>query len=748
MIIFFVSMIKDATIWDSDKDRNITLMKSFNLKILSLIGMILVLIIGLLSGVFLVIYFNKASGFFYHEAAFIIFGLILLVVIIWLSIQSYIARPLIDIQKTVEAVTLNGYGVKVRPHGPVEINTLGNSFNQMISRLEEDTTRLQETRDYLANIVNYTDDVIISTDMNRRIVSFNRGGEKILGYTEAEVLGMDVRDLYPDPEERWALMRHVADMGSVSNYEVQHIHKDGHLVDISLTLSQLKDKSGAIIGHVGISKDITRHKEIEEKLRLQRLELKETRDYMASVLENTGDIIITTDLNSNIVSFNHGGETVLGFDRKEVIGEPESIFYADPEERSDLIKRLEKEGVITNYETRVKHKNGTFIDINLSLSQIKNEEGKVLGSVSISNDIRQRKTLERELRESNWRFTQFINMAHDIIVIKDLEGRYQVINPQAAGIFGLTPDECLGRTDFELFPESLARALTRMDKKILTKKDYSSSEESLTIAGEKRYFNSVRFPLPDYQGNVVGVCTISRDITEQKHLQQAVIQSEKMAAVGKLAASVAHEINNPLTGILTFTEELKIDAEPESELAADYDTIIQETLRCRSIVRDLLDYARMEKPRQEDKDINEVVEKSLSLVRKQSVFQNVCFELSLTEGLPLARIDPNQIQQVLLNLIINAGESMEGGGQIRIETFLAEKGNQVEIHVSDNGSGIPEEVQKQIFEPFYSTKGRKGNGLGLSVVQSIIEQHEGSVTVKSEPGKGTTFSVSLPKGLD
>ena len=257
-----------------------------------------------------------------------------------------------------------------------------------------------ETLEYLRNILHYSGDMIITTDQGRRIVSFNRGGELMLGYTREEMLGVDVEKLYVDPEERWALMRHVQDMGSVSNYETQLIRKDGHVVDISLTLSQLRDGQGRVIGTVGISKDITEQKAVEEKLRLQRVELQETRDYLHSILENTGDMIITTDLDRRIVSFNRGGELMLGYTREELLGQSIETLYPTEAERRALLKRVMAEGSVSNYETQLIHKDGRLVDISLTLSQLKDNQGRVIGTVGISKDITEQKALQRKLVES------------------------------------------------------------------------------------------------------------------------------------------------------------------------------------------------------------------------------------------------------------------------------------------------------------------------------------------------------------
>lgn len=380
----------------------------------------------------------------------------------------------------------------------------------------------------------------------------------------------------------------------------------------------------------------------------------------------------------------------------------------------------------------------------ITSNPIFDERGNITKVVETVRPITEQVMLKRETEESERRFRQFIENAHDMITIKDLQGKYLVVNPKAASLFGKKPEELIGKTDFEIFPEKVARILSRKDKRVIEKVEHCSYEETLVINGEKRYFHSVRFPLLDYKGDITGVCTISRDVTEQKNLQRAIVQSEKLAAVGKLAAGVAHELNNPLTGILSFAEELKLDMEPDDPRRSDIEIIIRETMRCRQIVRDLMDYARLEKPHRQKMNINRVVERSLSLVQKQATFHDVTFDIRLSENLPDVSIDPNQMQQVFLNLIINAAEAMNNAGKITIESRALNDKRAVEAIVTDRGHGIPPDKIQQIFEPFYSTKGQQGNGLGLSVVQSIVEQHGGKIEVESEVGVGSSFKIILP----
>ncbi len=349
-----------------------------------------------------------------------------------------------------------------------------------------------------------------------------------------------------------------------------------------------------------------------------------------------------------------------------------------------------------------------------------------------------------DLNESVQRFQRFLDSAHDLITMKDLEGRYLFINRVAAELFSRTPEEFIGRTDRDLLDPKTAELFLRKDREVLNHLSHICHEETLTVDGKQYHLNTVRFPLLDYKGDYRGVCSISRDVTAQKNLQKSLIQSEKLAALGKLAAGVAHEINNPLSGILAFIEDLLIDVDPHDPVRRDYAVIYREALRCRQIVRDLLDFARLHTPIREPMNLNVIVKRVLNLVARQATFHNIAFELHLSQSLREVHVDAGQMQQVILNLIMNASDAMDGKGTITITTGCDEATKEAFLLVSDHGCGIPKENLPKIFELFFSTKGPKGNGLGLPVIQSIVEQHAGRIVVESEVGRGTTFGIYLP----
>ena len=232
---------------------------------------------------------------------------------------------------------------------------------------------------------------------------------------------------------------------------------------------------------------------------------------------------------------------------------------------------------------------------------------------------------------------------------------------------------------------------------------------------------------------------------ELKRMQAQMIQSEKMVAIGKLAAGVAHEINNPLTGVLTNSSLMLEDMADDHPWREDIQTIVNETLRCRKIVKGLLDFSRQTKPQRTLLDLNQVVEDTLSLVRNQTVFRNTKIVYELDPHLPTVLADADQMRQVVLNIVLNAAEAMVQGGELRLASSADPAAKAVELRISDTGPGIPDEVRARIFEPFFTTK-KTGTGLGLAVAYGIVERHHGTIRIDSARGRGTTFTVSVPIG--
>ncbi len=267
---------------------------------------------------------------------------------------------------------------------------------------------------------------------------------------------------------------------------------------------------------------------------------------------------------------------------------------------------------------------------------------------------------------------------------------------------------------------------------------------------QKHDYVANAFPFVDEVDGKESFVVHYRDITEERRLQRELIQQEKMAAIGMLAGGVAHEINNPLGGIIAFSQLIKRDLKPEDSLVDDIEEIERAALRCKKIVQDLLDFSRVSSGKKKVWiDINPLIEQVIPFIKMELRSLNIRLETDLSEPLPNVYVDPNRVEQVFLNLMTNACHSMKKGGDLKVKTYESEDASMVCVEVSDTGCGIPKDDQKHIFDPFFTTKRPgKGTGLGLSISYRIIRDHGGRVQIDSREGKGSVFTVSLPTVKD
>lgn len=255
------------------------------------------------------------------------------------------------------------------------------------------------------------------------------------------------------------------------------------------------------------------------------------------------------------------------------------------------------------------------------------------------------------------------------------------------------------------------------------------------------------FPFKDEVDKTESIVLHYRDITEEKRLQQELIQQEKMAAIGMLAGGVAHEINNPLGGIIAFAQLIKRDLGEDDKVYPDILEIESAAMRCKKIVQDLLDFSRMSSGKQKQLlDVNPLIEKVTPFIKMELKSLNIIMETDFEYPLPEIYGDTNRLEQVFLNLLTNACHSMKKGGHLKIKTYYNKAASSVCIEVSDTGCGISKDELPKIFDPFFTTKRPgQGTGLGLSISYRIVREHGGKIDVKSKSGKGTTFTIFLPR---
>jgi len=486
-----------------------------------------------------------------------------------------------------------------------------------------------------------------------------------------------------------------------------------------------------------------------------------TKEFFFNVLESMEGGVFTIDKNLRITSFNHAAEEITGFNREEVLNkECCEILKSDLcEESCPLEETLETEKPVYNYEIMITTKAGNKVPVNITTSPLLSSNNKIIGAVENFRDLTKHKGLWGKLREERNRAQQYLNIAGVIIVAIDENGTVSLINKKGCNVLGYKEGEILDKNWFDLcVPERFRKERKETFKKVMAGEEEEVEDYEnmiLTKSGEERIIAWRNTTLTDEKGNIIGTLSSGEDITKRKQTEEELIQSEKLASLGQLAASVVHEVNNPLAGIMVYVKlflkkykEGKIQSEStEGQLLK----IEKELDRTTRIIRNLLDFARQSEPSMRPIEINKVIDAALLLVGNQINLENIILEKLLDPDLPLVMADFDKIQQVLINIILNAIQAMPDGGNLAVITSAA-RGikiddtlkDTVKIDIRDTGIGIPKENLNKLFNPFFTTKEKgKGVGLGLSVVHGIIGKHKGKIDVKSEANVGTTFTIYL-----
>jgi two-component system cell cycle sensor histidine kinase/response regulator CckA len=621
-------------------------------------------------------------------------------------------------------------------------------------KLAEEQLRLQ--LDFTEAITTSLGEGVYALDQSGRFIFMNPAAEAALGWKQEELLGKDMHEaihfLRLDGTRRSAeecpLLGVLNSRETIQVESDIFVRKDGSVFPVSYTSSPIIT-DGQVFGAVLAFHDITERKRAEE-----------ARDRLATIIESSDDAIVSGTLDGEITSWNAGAEKMYGYRTAEAIGRHLS-FLIPPEhidELEEILVSLRQGNRIKHLETVRVRKDGSRVDVSLSISPIKDSTGQVIAASTIARDITERKRAERELRESEERYRSLVENAKDIIYTHDLEGNYTSINKAGEKITGYTREEALRMNQAQvLAPEHLEKAQQMMAKKLNDEGETVYDLEIIARDG-RRIPVEVNTRLVSQDGVPVGVQSIARDVTERKYLEEQLRQAQKMEAIGRLAGGIAHDFNNLLTAITGYSELSLRQLQPEDPLRSNIEEIRKAGNRAASLTRQLLAFSRKQVLQPKVLDLNSVVfeiEKMLKRLMGEDI------ELSVIQDPQLGSIkgDRGQIEQVIMNLAVNARDAMEGGGKLTIETnnvcvdeaymdqhIAVSPGSYVVLAVSDTGVGMDRETQSHIFEPFFTTKeAGKGTGLGLSTVYGIVKQSGGNIWVYSEVGQGTTFKIYLPR---
>ena len=463
-------------------------------------------------------------------------------------------------------------------------------------------------------------------------------------------------------------------------------------------------------------------------------------------IEATSHAIVLSDLERRVIYANPAAHRLFGVE-PGTLAQRHVDDLLPPESRSEVARRHARAtaGEPQHYETVVLGAGGSRRIVSVSNAPLR-EGDAVTGSVASLLDVTDERRAHDAMAESEARYERLVETASDAIFSVDREGRFTSVNRSIEFAIGRRKEHLLG-TPFRdtLYPETLEVAEQLFSEMLEGKRGRAELAYSMP-GGERRIGSITTAPIIE-QGVVTGAVGIMRDITEERRLAEELLQREKLAAIGQLVSGVAHELNNPLTGIIAFAQLLHATASMSADQRDALETIHREAKRAAKIVSNLLLFARQRDPERRATDINKVMLDTLELRRYMLRTQQVEIVTDLDPALPPTWADPFQLQQVVLNLLTNAEQALRSHlGPKRISLATRRRDDRIEMILSDSGPGIPAEHLDRVFNPFFTTKEvGEGTGLGLSISDGIIRQHGGEIHVESRPGEGATFTIVLPR---
>ncbi len=601
----------------------------------------------------------------------------------------------------------------------------------------------------LAAIVDSSDDAIVSKTLDGTITSWNRAAERVFGYRAEEIIGRSVLTLIPThlQSEETEIIRRLKRGERIDHFESVRRRKDGSLFPVSLTISPIKDATGRIIGASKIARDVSRQREAAQAGHL-----------LAAIVASSDDAIISKSLDGTITSWNHAAERIYGYTAAEMIGS--SVLRVVPPElhgeESQVLARLAQGERIEHHETSRIRKDGTRIEVSLTISPIRDGQGRIIGASKIARDI----TRQRKTDEAVRLLAAIVDSSDDAIVSKNLDGIITSWNAAAQRMFGYTAEEAIGRHITLLVPPDRAaeeaaildqlRRGERVDhyQTVRVRRDGTPFDVSLTIS-----------PIKDRFGRVVGASNVSRDITREKAaIAQIELANEELKRADRMKAEflaiMSHELRTPLNSIIGFASVLRQGRHGPltDDQKKQLNLIHASGKHLLSLITDLLDLSRIESGRM-DLDAEEflpceVVQQAIRTLELQAAQKQLPVRLAVEGSAPVFT-DRKRFYQVVLNLLNNAIKFTPSGA---IDLRLEQTPETLVLEVTDTGIGIATEQQAGLFRPFHQVESSarrryEGTGLGLYLCRKLVTLMGGTIGLVSQVNRGSTFTVRLPSRL-
>jgi two-component system, sporulation sensor kinase A len=594
-------------------------------------------------------------------------------------------------------------------------------------------SRMKELGQQYVSLLEYNPDAILVFDVNGHLTFANAACEIMLGYCVEDLMGMSVLH-FIEASERIRVLRRVIQVlhGNPQTFDTTISRADGQRVEVSVKEVPMIVE-GNMCGYFAIVRDVTDWVVAHQELRT-------AKQLLESFVNQTTDAISVKDLQDKVLLANPAFTEMFGWDVEEIIGRslptvPDEFAF----EHKAITETIRSGGHITGMETVRMRKDGTRIHTSLSVSPIRNELGQVIALAGVSRDISDRKKVEAALRDSESRYRLITEHMTDVIGTLSPDGRVTYAAPSSESVLGYDPETYTG--------EYLLNFIHEADKDRIRMQFDHMVASGLPCRVHFRYKHvdghlgtlELQMAPVFHNDELESIVVVGREITERTKTEELLRKSEKLAALGQLAAGIAHEIRNPMTALRGFVQLLREQTEGRDEY---FQIMIAELSRVEQIVSEFLMLSKPQVTQVSKRSLPFILGHVVSLLEAEAILRNVQITLHCSPEVPYVSCDDGQLKQVFVNLLKNAIEAMPDGGQLAVRCFCKDT-QYVSVVVQDDGVGIPEENLRRLGEPFFTTKS-EGTGLGLMVSHKIMEEHGGNLFISSEIGQGTTVEVLLP----
>jgi PAS domain S-box-containing protein len=679
--------------------------------------------------------------------------------------------------------------VRVRKDGrPIEISLTVSPVRDAAgtvigaSKIARDITeqrRASAAQAFLAAIVSSSDDAIIAKDLNGIIQQCNAAAERVFGYSAEELVGQPVRMLIPPDRqsEEDDILARIRRGERIEHFETKRVRKDGQILDISLTISPVKDRAGKIIGISKIARDITAQKRAAFELAAQQA-------WFRITLSSIGDAVVAVDPHGHVTFVNATAERLTGWPEIEAAGRPLHDVFKIINEKTrqpvenpaTLVMKLGHVVGLANHTVLIA-RDGTERPIADSAAPIRDVEDRMLGVVLVFRDITEERRAEEAIAEQREWLETTLESIGDAVIATDVHGRVVFMNPIAEYLTGRTAAFASGRSFHEVF-----RIVSEQHRQVVEDPVgrviadggvVGSGQPTLLVAadGRERPIDESAAPIRNRDGRIIGVVLVFRDVSERRRVeldrQTAAAERDRLLEAERAArgdaerasrikdefmAMVSHELRTPLNAILGWTQLMMHGKNDAATVERGLDIISRNTRLQAQLISDLLDVSRIVSGKlqleAQQVDLHGVVMDAIETMRQEADTKQVQLHPTLDPQAGTVAGDPARLQQVLWNLLSNAVKFTPAGG--RIDVVLRRNGASAELIVADTGTGIRPEVLPHVFDRFHQadrsiTRRFGGLGLGLSIVKHLVELHGGNVVAESSgEGHGATFRIRLP----